>query len=69
MSANQSIESNCGFMSCEKLDRMANLVGTSVASTSAPLTTTPKMKRPRIAFSCSPRLPLTNPHFSRTNHC
>ncbi|KAL7203157.1 hypothetical protein ACSBR2_016463 [Camellia fascicularis] len=32
MSANQSVENNCGFMSCEKLDRMANWVGTSVAS-------------------------------------
>ncbi|GMP97745.1 hypothetical protein CsSME_00045887 [Camellia sinensis var. sinensis] len=32
MFANQSIENNCRFMSCEKLDRMVNWVGMSVAS-------------------------------------
>lgn len=32
MSQNQSLEENSGFMSIDKLDRMANWVGTSVAS-------------------------------------
>ncbi|KAG5548867.1 hypothetical protein RHGRI_014281 [Rhododendron griersonianum] len=32
MSGNQTMVNNCGFMTCEKLDRMANWVGTSVAS-------------------------------------
>ncbi|CAK9155042.1 unnamed protein product [Ilex paraguariensis] len=32
MSANRTMENNCGFMSCEKLDRVANWLGTSVAS-------------------------------------
>ncbi|KAL7225451.1 hypothetical protein ACSBR1_020761 [Camellia fascicularis] len=32
MSTNQSMENNCGFMSCKKLDRMANWVDMSVAS-------------------------------------
>ncbi|XP_027115487.1 uncharacterized protein [Coffea arabica] len=32
MSANPTVQSNCGFMNCEKLDRMANWVGNSVAS-------------------------------------
>ncbi|KAF7139514.1 uncharacterized protein LOC131333258 [Rhododendron vialii] len=32
MSGNQTMVNNCGFMTCDKLDRMANWVGTSVAS-------------------------------------
>ncbi|KAK3012305.1 hypothetical protein RJ639_012853 [Escallonia herrerae] len=32
MSTNQAMESRCGFMTCDKLDRMASWVGTSVAS-------------------------------------
>ncbi|PSS23527.1 hypothetical protein CEY00_Acc08350 [Actinidia chinensis var. chinensis] len=32
MSSNQAMENNCGFMSCDKLDRVASWVGASVAS-------------------------------------
>ncbi|KAI3519236.1 hypothetical protein L1887_08263 [Cichorium endivia] len=71
MAMNQAVmeHNSSGVKSCDKIDRMANWLGSSVilaffaswnavlASTSPPLTMiTTMMKRPKIVLSCSPNL-------------